>query len=131
MQNQRKQAQNHDRSLKVVDFLNIKMDLNTREHKPYMKPNNTPLYVHKQSNHSPNIIKNIPESINRRLSNKSSNKIIFKKAIPPYQDALMKSGYNYKLECKPTPSNNINQNNKSKNNRKETSHGSIHHTANM
>ena len=25
------------------------------------------------------------------------------KAIPPYQDALKKSGYNYKLEYKPTP----------------------------
>ena len=83
-------------------------------HKPYMKPNNTPLYVHKQSKHPPNIIKNIPERINRRLSNVSSNEKLFKKAISPYQDALKKSGYDYKLEYKPT----INQNNKSKNNRK-------------
>ena len=99
---------------KIIDFLDITMNLKTGEHKPYMKPNNTPLYVHKQSNHPPNIIKNIPESINRRLSNISSNEKIFKKAIPPYQDALKKSGYDYKLEYKPT----INQNNKPKNNRK-------------
>ena len=58
--------------------------------------------------------KNIPESINRRLSNISSNEKIFKKAIPPYQDGPPKSGYDYKLEYKPT----INQNNKPKNNRK-------------
>ena len=82
------------------------------------RPNNTPLYVHKQSNHPPNIIKNIPESINRRLSNISSNEKILKKAIPPYQDALKKSGYDYKLEYKPT----INQNNKPKNNRKKKHH---------
>ena len=82
---------------KIIDFLDITMDLRTGVHKPFMKPNNTPLYVHNKSNHPPNIIKNIPESINRRLSNISSNEKIFKKAIPPYQDALKKSGYNYKL----------------------------------
>ena len=94
------------------------MNLKTREHKPYMKPNNTPLYVHKQSNHSPNITKNIPESINRRLSNISSNENIFKEAILPYQDALKKSGYDYKLAYKATSTNNIKQKNKPKNNRK-------------
>ena len=87
-------------------------------HKPFMKPNNTPLYVHNKSNHPPNIIKNIPESINRKLSNISSNEKIFQKAIPPYQDALKKSGYNYKLEYKPTPTDNNNQNNKQKIKRK-------------
>ena len=115
---------------KIIDFLDITMDLRTGVHKPFMKPNNTPLYVHNKSNHPPNIIKNIPESINRRLSNVSSNEKIFKKAIPPYQDALKKSGYNYKLEYKPTPTDNNNQNNKQKNKEKETSHGSIRHTAN-
>ena len=79
-----------DANKKIIDFLDITMNLKTGEHKPYMKPNNTPLYVHKQSNHPSNIIKNIPESINRRLSNISSNEKIFKKAIPPYQDALKK-----------------------------------------
>ena len=103
---------------KIIDFLDITIDLRTGVHKPFMKPNNTPLYVHNKSNHPPNIIKNIPESINRRLSNISSNEKIFKKAIPPYQDALKKSGYNYKLEYKPTPTDNNNQNNKQKNKRK-------------
>ena len=75
---------------KIIDFLDITMDLRTGVHKPFMKPNNIPLYVHNKSNHPPNIIKNIPESINRRLSNISSNEKIFQKAIPPYQDALKK-----------------------------------------
>ena len=64
---------------KIVNFLNITMNLKTGEHKPYMKPNNTPLYVHKQSNHPPNIFKNITESFNRRLSNISSNEKYSKK----------------------------------------------------
>jgi len=66
-----------------------------------MKPNNTPIYVHKESNHPPNIIKNIPESVNKRLSSISSNEIIFNEAAPPYQDALGKSGYSYILNYKP------------------------------
>ena len=49
-----------------------------------------------------------------RLHQETSCYNILKKAIPPYQDALKKSGYDYKLEYKPT----INQNNKPKNNRK-------------
>ena len=71
-------------NLKTVDFLDITMDLQTGEYKPYMKPNNTRLYVHKQSSHPPNIIKNIPENINQRLSAISSNKNIFNQATKLY-----------------------------------------------
>ena len=53
---------------KVVNFLDVTLDLNTGKCKPYTKPLSTPLYVHGQSNHPPNIIRNIPEAINRRLS---------------------------------------------------------------
>ncbi|KAJ8050740.1 hypothetical protein HOLleu_04051 [Holothuria leucospilota] len=35
---------------KVVNFLNLTLDLYTGTYKPYLKPNNTPLYVHKKSN---------------------------------------------------------------------------------
>ena len=47
MQNlRRKQAQHHNRSKqKIIDFLDITMDLRTGVHKPFMKPNNTPSYV--------------------------------------------------------------------------------------
>ena len=85
-------------NLKSINFLDITMDLRNEEYKPYMKPNNTPLYVHKDSNHPPNIIKNIPENINRRISTLSSNETIFNQAAPPYQEALDRSGYKYKLK---------------------------------
>ena len=80
---------------KTVDFLDITLDLTTGTYKPFMIPYNTLLYVHKDSNHPPSITKNIPESINKRLSNISSNESIFDEAAPPYQEALKKSGYSW------------------------------------
>ena len=66
-----------------------------------MKPNNTPLYVYKDSTHPPSVINNIPESINKRLSNISSNQNIFEDATNVYQDALDKSEYDYNLKFNP------------------------------
>ena len=51
------------------------------------------MYIHKQSNHPPNIIKNLPASISRRISDISYDEEIFKKASPAYVDALKSSGY--------------------------------------
>lgn len=87
---------------KIVDFLDVTLNLNDGSYRPYNKPNNTPSYVHSKSNHPPNILKNIPESINKRLSEISSNEKIFNEAIPTYQAALDKSGYNFKLKYSPT-----------------------------
>ena len=69
-----------------------------------MKPNNTPMYVNRKSNHPPSIIKNIPAAVNRRLNSISADDGVFKEAIKPYQDALDKSGYEHQLKYDP-PSN--------------------------
>ena len=53
------------------------------------------------SNHPLLIIKNIPLGVNRRLSDISSSQAIFEAAIPPYQEALNKAGYKYKLSYIP------------------------------
>ncbi len=106
-------------NLKSINFLDITMDLRSAQFKPYMKDSNTPLYVHKESNHPPNILTNIPESINNRLSSISSNENVFNEAKPPYQEALNKSGYNYQLKFKESPSSNTE--NPSGNNRKNRS----------
>ena len=42
---------------KIVDFLDVTLDLNTGLFKPFIKPNNILQYVHTQSNHPPNVIK--------------------------------------------------------------------------
>ena len=86
---------------KVVNYLDVTLDLNTGKHYPFMKPGNVPSYVHAKSNHPPNIIKRIPENINQRLSNISSDEEVFNKAAPTYQAALDKSGYTYKLRFTP------------------------------
>ena len=86
---------------KNVNFLDVNLDLNTGLYRPYMKPNDVPTYVHKDSNHPKAILENIPHSVNRRLSAISSNSDVFKSAIPPYQEALNRSGYNYTLHFDP------------------------------
>ena len=83
---------------KCVDFLDITLNLKCNTYEPFMKENNTPLYVDKNSNHPPSIIKNLPKSINNRISMNSKNEAIFNKASPPYEDALRKSGHHFKMK---------------------------------
>ena len=71
-------------NLKVVQFLDIELDLKNNTHRPYKKLNNNPMYINVNSNHPPSIIKQIPESINRRLSNLSSNEEVVLNNIQPY-----------------------------------------------
>ena len=103
---------------KVVNFLDVTLDLTTEKYKPYSKPTNTPLYVHSKSNHPPCIIKNIPEAINKRLSEISSDEEAFKEAAPPYQEALQKSGYSHTLRFTPPqqpPESNTNKRKRQRN----------------
>lgn len=87
-----------------VNFLDVTLDLRSGKYWPYTKEGNIPLYVHRKSNHPPSILKNIPESINKRLSEISSDKECFDSAKQVYQEALDKSGYRYDLSYKVTPS---------------------------
>ena len=82
---------------KNVDFLDINLDLERDIYKPYMKPNDISVYVHVQSNHPKSVLKNIPLSVNKRLNLISSSKEVFEEAIPPYQEALRKSGHSFEL----------------------------------
>ena len=73
-------------------FFYSKLDLRTAISKPYKKPNSNLTYIYKQSNHLPSIIKNLPKSINKRLSTNSKNAQIFNEACPPYTEALKRNG---------------------------------------
>ena len=64
-------------NLKVVQFLDVTLDLENEVYMPYIKPGDRPLYVNSRSNHPPSILKNIPLAVNKRLSNISANKEIF------------------------------------------------------
>ena len=81
-------------NMKQVNFLDINLDLTTGVYKPYKKPNDVPMYIHAESNHPPTIIKQIPKIIEKRISTLSSNKDVFEKNAPIYNEALKASGYN-------------------------------------
>ena len=89
-------------NLKTVNFLDMQLDLEEGTFRPYIKPNDKPCYVHSLSNHPPSIIKNIPISINKRLSKISSKKEYFDKAAEIYQEELKNKGYKHKLEFAPS-----------------------------
>lgn len=94
----------------IINFLDVIFDLTSESYKPYMKPNNKLLYVHRQSNHPPEILKNIPENINKRLNSISSSKKVLDASILPHQKALDESGYKYKLTYNPQPAQKRNKN---------------------
>ena len=45
----------------VVDFLDITLDLRTAICRPYKKPDSNLTYIHRQSDHPPSMIKNLPK----------------------------------------------------------------------
>ena len=83
---------------KRVEFLDVYFDLEKEEFGPYRKPGDNPVYVSSESNHPRSILNNIPVGINKRLCRISASKDIFDKAVPDYQEALSKSGYNHILK---------------------------------
>ena len=80
-------------SATATDYLDVYLNLEDGLHRPYKKPNDVPIYVHKMSNHPPTITKKIPQMIAHRLSVLSSNEDIFKQSSPEYLEALKRSGY--------------------------------------
>lgn len=89
-------------NLKIVDYLDITMNLNDGSYRPYHKPNDEIRYIHSESNHPPAIIKQLPLSIESRLRKISSSKAVFDDSCKIYQDALEQSGFKYKLTYEET-----------------------------
>ena len=85
-------------NLHIVNYLDVTFDLRKGTYLPYRKPDNPPVYINSCSNHPPTVIKQLPKSISKRLSDLSSNKEIFEKTKPAYRDALNKSGFQEKIE---------------------------------
>ena len=79
-----------------MSFLDVTLDLTACKYKPYNKPSNIPLYINVKSNHPPNIIKNLPESISRRINKLSSYKSVFDNSKDLYNNALSSSSLKIK-----------------------------------
>ena len=82
----------------MVEYLDLKLNLNDRTFRPYKKPLDNPVYIHSQSNHPPAVTKTIPKNINDRISMRSCNEKVFNEEKEVYQDALKKSGYSFEMK---------------------------------
>ena len=82
---------------KIVNYLDVTFNLIDSTYQPYTKPGNEINYIHAHSNHPPSIIKQLPISIETRLSKLSSNEHLFNQSSIVYEDALKRSGYDKTL----------------------------------
>ena len=109
--------------LKITNYLHITLNLNVL-YRPYRNPNEETNYIHVNSDHPPSIIKEIPWSIEKRLSILSLSKNIFQESAIYYKKCLktvdIKASYNI---------NNQKKTIKTKRKEKVTLFGSIHHKA--
>ena len=80
-------------NLKTVGFLDVCFNLVINTYQPYRQPNNKPVYIHKQSNHSSNILKELPKSINKQISDISCDDNVFNNAKLTNEEALNNSGF--------------------------------------
>ena len=101
-------------NLKVVNFLDLTLNLFTGKYGPYNKPDNKPLYINVNSNHPPNIIKNLPESISRRINKLSSDKTVFDNSKELFNNALSRSGFDHKIKFEPLTENKDRSRNKNR-----------------
>ena len=77
-------------NLNVADFLDIQFKLKTNSYK-YMKPNSVPVYINKNSNHPPHVLRELQKTIEKRISNISSSNEIFDNSKNIYENTLKKS----------------------------------------
>ena len=85
-------------NLKQVEFLEVTFNLITDLHTPYKKPNDNLLYINTSSDHPPQVIKQLTNSINKRLCENSANEQVFNTVKPVYENALHKSSYKSSLK---------------------------------
>ena len=107
-------------NLKIVNFLDVTLDISNNKFKPFHKENQTPTYINVNSNHPRSIIKQIPKSVNTRINRLSSDKKIFSENIKMYNEALENSGHKQGLEYLNNNETNIEY--KNHNNNRNTYH---------
>ena len=79
-------------NLKKVEFLDVTFNLITSLYTPYKKPNDNLLHINTSSDHPPQVIKQLTNSINKILCENWANEQVFNTAKPVYENVLHKSG---------------------------------------
>ena len=67
--------------------------MKTEPYQPFRKPNSNPIYIDINSNHPPQILKQLPKSISKRLSENFSSKEVFDKSKALYEKSLNNSDF--------------------------------------
>ena len=102
--------------MKIVNHLDVTLNLNDGSYHPYKKPNEETNYIYVNSDHPPSILKQLPKSIEKRLSSLSLSKEIFEETALHYEQYLSNCGYKKKLNYRdPTPPNLITKRKRQKN----------------
>ena len=70
--------------LRIVNLLDVQFNLNNDIYQPNRKPDNAPIYINKNSSHPPIVLKQLPKSIAKRISDISSDENVFGNSIPTY-----------------------------------------------
>ena len=91
-------------NMNIANYLDVTFNLNDGTYRSYQKPNNIIQYIHVESNHPRNIIKQVPKIIEKRLSQLSS-----------MVDKLYQSGYQQKLKYNTANKNIYNKRNNKRN----------------
>ena len=66
------------------------------------------MYINVHSNHPPNIIKNLPANISKRINDLSADEIVFNKSKDLYNNALSESGFQQKISFENNTTNKLN-----------------------
>ena len=81
-----------------VDFLDVTINLERNTYRPYKKPNDNLTYINISSNHPPQIIKYLTQTISDWLSRNSSSAEILEQSKLDYEKALKKCVYKAKVQ---------------------------------
>ena len=69
-------------NMKIVNYIDVTLNLNDGSYRSYKKPNEETNYIHVNSDHTPSVLKQLPMLIEKRLSSLSSSKEIFEETAP-------------------------------------------------
>ena len=98
-------------NLRIINDLDVTLNLNDGSFRPCNKPDDIIQYINKEFNHLPNLIKHLPASIGKRLSNNSLDEKIFQESAIYCEDTLNKASYIDKVAYHaPSASNQENKN---------------------
>ena len=81
-----------------IDVLNVSFNITNSSCLPYNKPNSLILYVNNNSNHLQKVLKQLSETIKKRIIKLSNNEQSFNNVTSEYQKALISANYKENLK---------------------------------